>query len=154
MIPSSRSSLLVQTLVRPHGKTAPNSHTFDRCPFVFHFFSFVPRKVSPEKWTSIFLLPPPGGWKTRGLDPAALKEAYNASKYQSALFLDINGNRMHQVGYRTLGVYFIIHTHITTHDHIVLFRPLLELVTERFGSCKVNERTSRHIVQTEASKDP
>ena len=66
---------------------------------------------SLDKWTVIFLMPPAGGWATKGLTEGKLHGAFNESPYNTALFLDKSGNRLHQIG-------CAIHDHMALHAHI------------------------------------
>jgi hypothetical protein len=57
------------------------------------------RLKNETKWVLIVeRLGPTSGWKTEGLTGDVMQSAYNNSKFNTALFLDHNGNRLTRLG--------------------------------------------------------
>jgi hypothetical protein len=65
-----------------------------------HMCIYIHRRVmrSMDMWKAIFAMPPPNGWKTKGLTEDKLRIAFNQSAHNKALFLDKSGNRLYQIG--------------------------------------------------------
>ena len=77
------------------------------------------------KWQIILLNGPDGGWKTQGLSPDTLRQAFNASLYNSALFVDHNGNPVADFGL------------------------LLGFATEKYSGYKLTERLLKKLITSE-----